>query len=62
MTPRRAAQYSVGKIYEDNGDIDLAVAAYQKLITEFPEPHRKTTHRSNNINENHIQMLKSTGF
>ena len=59
---RRAAQYSVGKIYEDNGDIDLAVAAYQKLITEFPEPHRETTHQSNNINENHIQMLRSTGL
>ena len=59
---RRMAQYSVGKIYEDNGDTDLAVDAYQKLITVFPEPHRETTHRSNNINENYIQTLRSTGF
>ena len=59
---RRMAQYSVGKIYEDNSETDLAIAAYQKLLTEFPEPHRKATHESNNINENYIQTLRSTGF
>ena len=59
---RRMAQYSVGKIYEDNSETDLAVAAYQKLLTEFPEPHKKATHQSNNINENYIQTLKGTGF
>ena len=59
---RRMAQYSVGKIYEDNGQTDLAVAAYQKLLTEFPEPHREATHQSNNINENYIQTLRSTGL
>ena len=59
---RRMAQYSVGKIYEDNSETDLAIGAYQKLLTEFPEPHRKATHGSNNINENYIQTLRSTGF
>ena len=59
---RRMAQYSVGKIYQDNGETDLAVAAYQKLITEFPEPHKEATHNSNNINENYIQTLRNTGF
>ena len=59
---RRMAQYSVGKIYEDNSETDLAVAAYRKLLSEFPEPHKEATHQSNNINENYIQTLKSTGF
>ena len=59
---RRMAQYSVGKIHEDNGETDLAVAAYQKLLSEFPEPHSDATHNSNNINENHIQTLRSTGL
>ena len=59
---RRAAQYSVGKIHEDSGDTDLAVGAYQKLIAEFPEPHKEATHQSNNINENYIQNLRSKGL
>ena len=59
---RRMAQYSVGRIYEKNGDTDLAVGAYQKLLVEFPEPHKEATHQSNNINENYIQTLKSTGL
>ena len=59
---RRMAQYSVGKIYEDNSETDLAVAAYQKLLVEFPEPHKEATHKSNNINENYIQTLRSTGL
>jgi len=59
---RRMAQYSVGKIYEDNSETDLAIGAYQKLLTEFPEPHREATHKSNNINENYIQTLRSTGL
>ena len=59
---RRMAQYSVGRIYEKNGDTDLAIEAYQKLITQFPEPHREATHQSNNINENYIQTLRSTGL
>ena len=59
---RRAAQYSVGKIHEDSGDTDLAVGAYQKLITEFPEPHKEATHKSNNINENYIQNLRGMGL
>lgn len=59
---RRMAQYSVGKIYEDNSETDLAIDAYQKLLTEFPEPHREATHKSNNINENYIQTLRSTGL
>ena len=59
---RRMAQYWVGKIYEDNSETDLAVAAYQKLLAEFPEPHREATHQSNNINENYIQTLRSTGL
>ena len=59
---RRQAQYWVGKIHEDGGDADLAAEAYQKLITEFPEPHKEATHPSNNINENYIQNLRSTGL
>ena len=59
---RRQAQYWVGKIHEDGGDADSAVDAYQKLITEFPEPHKEATHPSNNINENYIQNLRSTGL
>ena len=59
---RRMAQYWVGKIYQDNSETDLAVAAYQKLLVEFPEPHKEATHKSNNINENYIQTLRSTGF
>ena len=59
---RRMAQYSVGKIYEDNSETDFAVAAYQKLLTDFPEPHREATHQSNNINENYIRTLRSTGL
>ena len=56
---RRMAQYSVGKVYEDNGDTDLAIVAYQKLLKEFPEPHREASHQSNNITENYIQSLRS---
>ena len=59
---RRMAQYRVGKTYEDDGETDLAVAAYQKLLVDFPEPHKKATDPSNNINENYIQTLKGTGF
>ncbi len=59
---RRAAQYSIGKIYEDNGDTDLAIVAYEKLLKNFPEPHKKASHLSNNITENHIQSLRSTGL
>ena len=59
---RRAAQYWIGKIYEDNGDTDLAIVAYQKLLKDFPEPHREASHQSNNVTENHIQSLRSVGF
>ena len=59
---RRAAQYWIGKIYEDNGDTDLAIGAYQKLLKDFPEPHREAAHQSNNITENHIQSLRSAGL
>ncbi len=58
---RRMAQYSVGKVYEDNDDTDLAVEAYQKLLKDFPEPHREASHQSNNITENYIQSLRSAG-
>ena len=59
---RRAAQYWIGKIYEDNGDTDLAIVAYQKLLKDFPEPHREASHQSNNVTENHIQSLRSASF
>ena len=59
---RRMAQYSVGKVYEDNGDIDLAIVAYQKLLKDFPEPHKEASHQSNNITENYIQSLRSAGL
>ena len=59
-----AEQRNIGSVksMEDNGDTDLAVAAYQKLLKDFPEPHREASHQSNNITENHIQSLRSAGL
>ena len=56
---RRQAQYWIGNIYEKTGEINQAVAEYQKLLKEFPEPHHNPRHPSNNINENYIQEMRS---
>lgn len=54
---RRQAQYWVGRIYEDIGDVEQASDVYRKLLKDFPEPYKEATHPSNNINENYIQNL-----
>lgn len=56
---RRQAQYWVGKIYEQIGDIEQASAAYRKLLTDFQEPHKEGSHPSNNIDDSYIQNLRS---
>lgn len=56
---RRAAQYRVGNILEKTGDTDEAVKEYQKLLKDFPEPHRALRHPSNHINDNYIQKLRT---
>jgi TolA-binding protein len=56
---RMAAQYWVGSILERAGNTDRAVAEYQKLLKNFPEPHRTFVHPSNNVNENYIQELRT---
>ena len=59
---RRQAQYWVGKIYEDNGDTELAIESYRKLLTDFSEPHKEGAHPSNSISENYIENLRGTGL
>ena len=56
---RRQAQYWVGRIYEQIGDIEQAKVAYQKMLANFREPHKQGSHPSNNIDENYIQNLRS---
>lgn len=55
---RRQAQYWVGKIYEQIGDIEQARAAYRKMLKDFQEPHKEGSHPSNNIDESYIQNLR----
>ncbi|CAN5268522.1 hypothetical protein BH23VER1_BH23VER1_13020 [soil metagenome] len=33
----RQSQFAIGEVYEENKDISLATAAYQKLVDDFPE-------------------------
>lgn len=56
---RRSAQYWIGKIYEETGDVNQAVTEYQKLLKDFLEPHRVPRHPSNDISENYIKDLQS---
>lgn len=56
---RRSAQYWIGSIYEKTGDVNQAVAEYQKLLKNFLEPHRVPRHPSNEISENYIKDLQS---
>lgn len=56
---RRSAQYLVGKLYEDSGELAKAVAEYETLISEFPEYHSKPRHPSNDIDGAKIQVLKT---
>lgn len=56
---RLQAQYRIGNIYEEIGDIEQAVVAYEKFLVDFPEPHKLPGHESRKITENYIQKLKS---
>ena len=57
---RLSAQYLIGEIYEEIGDIEQAIDAYEKQLdaNEFPHPHRNASHASRKITENYIQKLK----
>ena len=57
---RLQAQYQVGKIYEEIGDMEQAIDAYEKLIAgDYPEPHKNPNHPSRSITENYVQQLKA---
>ena len=56
--PRRWAQYEIGNIYEEKGEIMSAIEEYQKLLKNFPDPHTYPGHRSNSVNENYLQKLQ----
>lgn len=56
---RLQAQYKIGKIYEEIGDIEQASVAYRKLRADFPEPHKLPEHESRKITEHYIQKLES---
>ena len=53
------AQYKVGKIYQENEEMEQAIEAYEKLIADFPEPHQNVAHPSRGITENYVQTLKA---
>ena len=36
-----------------------AAEAYEKLITDFPEPHQNVAHPSRRITENFVNKLKA---
>ncbi len=59
---RRQAQYWVGRIYEEIGDTEQTIIAYRKLIDDFQEPHKESSHPSNNVDEAYIQNLRSQGL
>lgn len=56
---RLSAQYQIGEIYENMEDIDKAAEAYEKLLTDFPEPHQNVNHPSRRITENFVNKLKA---
>ena len=56
---RRSALYWIGKIYEEEGDLDQAVNTYTSLVKDYAEHHQTHHHPSNNINEEYIQKLQS---
>ncbi len=57
---RLQAQYQVGYIYEkDIEDLEQAIDAYEKLISDYPEPHKNPSHPSRSITENYVQQLKA---
>ncbi|GIX07395.1 MAG: hypothetical protein KatS3mg115_1798 [Candidatus Poribacteria bacterium] len=56
---RRDAQYQIGRIYEEHGMIEQAIAEYEKLLKNFPEPHSNPAHRSNEIDEAKILDLRA---
>ncbi len=56
---RLSAQYQIGEIYENMENMEKAAEAYQKLITDFPEPHQNVSHPSRRITENFVNKLRS---
>ena len=56
---RLSAQYQVAEIYKEIGNMEQAIDAYEKLITDFPEPHQNPAHDSRKITENYVQTLKA---
>ena len=56
---RRSALYWIGKIYEEEGDLDQAIHAYTSLVKDYAEHHQTHHHPSNNINEEYIQKLQT---
>ena len=55
---RLSAQYHVGRIYEETGDITQAVDAYEILLKDYPEAHQNPAHHSRKITENYIRDLR----
>lgn len=56
---RRDAQYQIARLYEKNGQKDLAIKEYERLLKDFPEPHSNPRHKSNEIDEAYILDLKT---
>ncbi len=57
---RLHAQYQVGKIYEEIEDMEQAIDAFEKLVSnDYPEPHKNPSHPSRSITENYVQQLKA---
>lgn len=56
---RLSAQYQIGEIYESMESMEKAAEAYEKLLTDFPEPHQNVNHPSRRITENFVNKLKA---
>ena len=56
---RLSAQYQIGEIYETMENMEKAAEAYEKLLTDFPEPHQNVAHPSRRITENFVNKLKA---
>lgn len=56
---RLSAQYQIGEIYESMENMEKAATAYEKLLTDFPEPHQNVAHPSRRITENFVNKLRA---
>ncbi len=56
---RLIAQYKVGQIYEEIGDIEQAIDAYEKFLKDYPDPYQNPSHPSRKITESYVQKLKA---